>query len=155
MVVPNLASDRLALSGIILRGRTSAVKAVASPAAGASTPLNSLAQTSGQTDEAGLETEIQNSPAVRRFRPGTGLDYAYLVYNARTTSASPRPQVTAQVRLFRDGKLIYTGKENVIETAGQEDLKRLSISGELQLGDRAAEEYTLQIIVKDLLAPEK
>lgn len=154
VLIPDLERDRIALSGVIIRGRTSAVDSAreSQPV----TSANVLNPASGQVDERDLESDVQSSPAVRRFSPGTTIDYAYLVYNARTTSASPRPQVVAQVRLYRDGKLIYSGKESQIETAGQEDLKRLSIFGEMQLGNTAAVgEYVLQIIVKDLLAPEK
>ena len=154
VVIPDLARERVALSGVIVRGRTTQV-ASSSPSQSAASPT-APNPASGSVDENELESDVQSSPAVRRFRPGTTLDYAYIVYNARTNTASPNPQLIAQVRLFRDGKVIFTGKETPIETAGQTDLKRISIFGEMQLGSNAAAgEYVLQIIVKDLLANEK
>lgn len=153
VLIPDLGRERVALSGVIVRGRTAQV-ASTTPPPGASSTAQNLA--SGSVDEQELESDVQSSPAVRRFRPGATLDYAYLVYNARTTTASPSPQLIAQIRLFREGKLIFSGKETPIETAGQADLKRISIFGEMQLGNNAAlGEYVLQIIVKDLLASEK
>jgi VWFA-related protein len=137
VVVPDLGDGRLALSGLILRGREQAA----------------ATQPAGEQD---AEPDVQASAAVRRFRPGATLDYAYLVYNATTIKHSPRPQLTEQVRLFRDGKLIYTGPETPLGVEGQADLKRIGVSGELQLGPTAAPgEYTIQIVVKDALAPEK
>lgn len=154
VLIPDLARERVALSGVIVRGRTGQVASSTSSQLAASSTAPNPA--SGSVDENELESDVQSSPAVRRFRPGTTLDYAYIVYNARTTTASPNPQLIAQVRLFREGKLIFTGKETPIETAGQTDLKRISIFGEMQLGNNAAVgEYVLQIIVKDLLASEK
>jgi VWFA-related protein len=159
VVVPDLGDDRLALSGVVLRGRPQATEgdgARQQAATAAAAPPERASSAAGRADGQEPETDVQASPAVRRFRAGATLDYAYLVYNARTTSGSPRPRLTEQVRLFREGKLIYTGVETPIGAEGQQDLKRIGVAGELQLGATAAAgEYTIQIVVKDSLAPEK
>ena len=83
------------------------------------------------------------------------LDYGYLIYNPRLDKAG-KPQITTQVKLFRDGKLVFTGSEIPFESSGQTDLKRLPAIGTIQLGtDLPAGEYIFQVIVTDALADEK
>jgi hypothetical protein len=60
------------------------------------------------------------------------------------------------MRLFRDGKEIFTGRVQPLDAGNQLDLKRLTASGALQLGtDMTPGEYILQIIVTDPLAKDK
>jgi VWFA-related protein len=156
IVVPNLGSGRLALSGIIVRGRTGESDGQAQTPGGAPPASPPAAPGEGQADQDVLTSDVRSSPGVRRFRPGMVLDYVYMIYNARTTSASPRPRLTARARLFREGKLLYTGEETPVGTDRQEDLKRLGVLGQLHLSANAEPgEYALQIVVTDLLAPEK
>ena len=85
-----------------------------------------------------------------------GLRYGFVIYNAQLDKTSARPQLTTQVRLFRDGKPVFTGKENPFNIQNATDLKRIIASGALQLGsDLTPGEYVLQIIVNDGLADEK
>jgi hypothetical protein len=79
------------------------------------------------------------------------MTYAYHIYNARTDKAAPRPQVVTQVKLFRAGQEIFTGKEIPFDSANQVDLKRLVSSGAIQLGSQMVPgEYVFQVIVTDL-----
>ena len=81
------------------------------------------------------------------------LQYGFVVYNAK---ASPAPQLTTQLRLFRDGQLVFTGKVNPLDVTGQTDLKRITGGAGLQLGaEMSPGEYVLQVIVTDALAKEK
>ncbi|HEX8162946.1 MAG TPA: hypothetical protein VF538_13835 [Pyrinomonadaceae bacterium] len=159
VVVPNLGDERLALSGIVMRG--SSPEGAAAAAGQTSTPAAApagapLPEGAARVEEGDPAPDVQGGPAVRRFRPGAALDYVYLIYNARVNASSPRPQLRARVRLFREGKLIYAGEETRVETTGQEDLRRLGVFGQLQLNANAAPgEYALQVVVTDLLAPEK
>ncbi len=50
------------------------------------------------------------NPAVRRFRPGMVIAYEHLIYNARSDKSGQR-HLTTQVRLFSDGKEIFTDPE--------------------------------------------
>ena len=60
------------------------------------------------------------------------------------------------MRLFRDGKPVFTGKENPYNATSQTDVKRLLAGGEIQLGtDLVPGEYVLQIVVSDMLADQK
>jgi hypothetical protein len=84
------------------------------------------------------------------------LQYAYLIYNARTDARSPAPRLLTQVRLFREGTLVYEGKVYPYRLAGQKDVRRLPMTGTLQLApDARPGEYYLQVIVTDQLAGEK
>jgi len=84
------------------------------------------------------------------------LQYGFVIYNARVDKAAGQPQLTTQLRLYRDGKVVYAGKENPFRVVNETDLKRLIAGGALQLGtDLIPGEYILQIIVNDTLADEK
>ncbi|HEY9285790.1 MAG TPA: hypothetical protein VIP46_20235, partial [Pyrinomonadaceae bacterium] len=111
------------------------------------------------TNDAGVGTEAADanlSPAVRRLRHGVFLDYGYVVYNARLERATGRPRLTAQVRLFRDGRLVFTGGVTPVDAAGQADVRRLVAGGRLQVGaELAPGDYVLQVVVTDTLAGGK
>jgi hypothetical protein len=140
--VPDVKKNRLALSGLILRGYA-----------------NRTAQTtvdSPSADQEGIDKgNAEASPAVRRFHSGMFLNYAFFIYNAQAEKGGT-PQLTTQVILFRDGKPVFTGKQNPMKTAGQADMKRLLGGGIIQLGsDLEPGDYVLQIIVNDELADKK
>lgn len=70
--------------------------------------------------------------------------------------ASTRPQLITQVKLFRDGKEIFSGKELPYDSSGQTDLQRLPTGGAIQLGNGMEPgDYVLQLIVTDPLADKK
>ena len=81
------------------------------------------------------------------------LQYAYVIYNA---TLGGHGQLQIQTRLFREGKLFFTGRVQPINLGNQSDPKRLAAGGGLQLGSEMAPgEYILQIVVTDPLAKEK
>jgi VWFA-related protein len=130
--VPDVKSGRLALSGIVLKGS-------------AATPV---AQGDGD--------ELQAGPTLRRLRQGMFLDYRYAIYNAQPDPATNRPQVTTQMRLFRDGKPVFTGRVLPLDASQQADMKRLGAGGRLRLGpDLTPGSYVLQVVVEDAKAKEK
>jgi hypothetical protein len=133
--VPDVNKGRLTLSGIVLR---------ANPP---QTP------TEGEGHE---QTDANENPAVRIFKPGRALIYGYQILNAQLDHSSKKPQVQAQLRLFRDGKQIYQGKPANLDSTGQPDLKKIVAGGRLQLGSRMEPgDYVLQVIVTDGLARDK
>ena len=142
--VPDLKKNRLALSGLVLRG-------INASAANAGTN----AATAGQTE--GVEQgSTEASPVVRHFRIGMLLNYGFFIYNARLDKATNTPQLTTQVLLIRGGKAIFTGKIVPMPFTGQGDPKRLIAGGALQLGtDLPPGEYALEVVVTDGLADEK
>jgi hypothetical protein len=84
------------------------------------------------------------------------MDYLFVIYNAHFDKATNKSQMTTQVRLFRDGQPVFSGKENPLEFSGVVDPKRLISGGRIKLGtDLTPGEYVLQVIIKDMLADEK
>lgn len=160
--VPDLKKNRLAISGVAIRGRSPGERTTV--AAGAESPASSTAgnqpatgaNSAAQNQEGVDEGNPQASPAVRHFSRGMLMDYGFIIYNPRLDKTTNKPQLIAQVRLFRDGKLVFTGKENTLSSTDLLDLKRAVAGGSIQLGtDLLPGEYVLQVIVKDMLADEK
>lgn len=154
--VPNINKNRLTLSGIIVSGSEPAPKPKVTDgaqASGAQTPAGAAPN----TDEQGItELDPKAGPAVRRFRRGMILQYAYVIYNAVADKATGRPQLQAQLVLFRDGKQIFTGRAQSIGSSDQPDLKRIAAGGAFQLGtEMSPGEYILQIVVTDPFAKDK
>jgi hypothetical protein len=84
------------------------------------------------------------------------LNYGLYVYNAKLDKADNLPKLTTQVQLFRDGKLVFTGKEIPLQVKDAADWKRLMAGGAIQLGtDLPAGDYVLQITATDALADQK
>jgi VWFA-related protein len=146
--VPDIKKDRLTLSGIMMRG----VEANAATQPAGATAENPAGAAEGASDEA----NAQASPAVRRLRPGMYMEYGCAIYNAQVDRATHRPQLQAQIRLFRDGKQIYASPLAPVSLGGEQDPKNLSVGGRMRLSPNAAPgEYVLQIVVADALAKEK
>jgi len=136
--IPNVADGRLALSGLVV------LKDIPDK------PENANAN-----PQAGQDA-ISSGPAVRQFRQSDKLIFAYSIYNAQPDAVTHLPQLTAQTRIFRDGKPVFTGNPAAIEVVPQSDLKRVPSVGRLQLGTEFPPgEYVLQIMVTDKLAKEK
>lgn len=132
--VPDLARGGLTLSGITMNGI-------------------SLAAATQNVQE---EQNPQAGPAVRRLAQGMVLEYGYTIYNATLDKATNKPQVTTQMRLFRDGKPVFTGRVSPLDLTGQTDMKRLEAGGRLQVGTELSPgDYVLQVIVTDTLIKEK
>ncbi len=92
------------------------------------------------------------SQAIRRFHQRQTLSYGYYVYNARLDS-NHQPHLETQLRLFRDGQLVYSGKVRPLDVTNQTDMRQIVAGGEMLLGtDLPPGEYVLQVIVVDKLA---
>jgi VWFA-related protein len=152
--VPDLKKNRLALSGLVLKGssaRRTPGKSLSANASDANTVSNP-----NQTDEGVDQGNADASPAVRHFKGGMFLDYGFVIYNAQVEKTSNQPRLMTQVRLFRGSTVVFSGNEIPYNVNNQIDLKRLIAGGQLQLGtDLVPGEYALQVIVTDLNADEK
>jgi VWFA-related protein len=130
--VPNLANGQMSLSGLVL-----------------------LKDVPEKPDNAGTQQTareaISAGPAVRQFHQGDKLIFAYSIYNA----ATHLPQLTTQTRIFRNGKLLFTGLASPLDSA-QSDPQRVASIGRLALGPEFEPgEYVLQVVVTDQSAKEK
>lgn len=144
--VPDLKKNRLALSGIMIKGMT--LQAFNQGGSGSAEKEES--------DDSINESDPNASPAVRRFKQGLVMVYALVIYNAQLDKTTVKPQLKTQVRVFRDGKQVFSGIEIPFDPSKQIDLKRLQVAGALQLGSAMVPgEYVVQIVVTDPLAKEK
>ncbi|MCU1268686.1 MAG: hypothetical protein JWM21_5004 [Acidobacteria bacterium] len=146
--VPELKKNRLVLSGIILTAVDPTAKKKQPPAAGEES------STASPQDENLVDST--NSAAVRHFHNGSVLNYGAIIYNAKQDKTGGPPQLLTQVRIFRDSQPVFAGKEQSFKILDPTDLKRLGMSGAIQLGaDMKPGEYAFQVIVTDLLADQK
>ena len=140
--VPDIKKNRLTLSGVVLNGVSPQIYKTEEP---------TTASGADGSDDARDGSDPKASPSVRQFKSGLVMTYAYHIYNARSDKSTPKPQLVTQVKLFRSGQEIFTGKEIPFNTGNQVDLKRLTGSGAIQLGSEMVPgEYVLQVIVTDL-----
>jgi VWFA-related protein len=126
---PKLEKDRISLSGLILYGLESKALPNASP-------------------QLELSEAPSASPAVREFVRGGGLSVSCYVYNAVSHPQTKQPAVTAQIKLLRDGKEIYSGKEFSVSLTpnGMLEITRaIALADSMESG-----EYTAVVSVTDL-----
>ena len=96
------------------------------------------------------------SAAVRQFRQGENMRYSFVIYNPRVDPATGQPQVQTQVKIFREGQPVFTGREQRFTLNNPPDITRLSGASAIKLGaDMTPGEYVLQLIVTDHLAGDK
>lgn len=129
--VPALVTNKIALSGITL----------------STDPQTSKPAPYSPKDVGTGASAIANL-AVRRFRSSSNLFYGYVAYVGGKKSTGVLRLLT-QVRLFRDGALVYDGGAKAIDTAGQNDPERITAAGGLRLNSLSPGTYVLQVTVKD------
>jgi VWFA-related protein len=126
--VPDMKKRRLELSGILLNA--------------------------AQSDQ--TEIDPAHSAAVRQFRQGENMRYSFVIYNPHVDPTTGQPQLQTQVRVFRDGQPVFTGRAQRFPLNNPPDMSRLSGAGAIKLGgDMSPGEYVLQLVVTDLLAGDK
>jgi VWFA-related protein len=97
--------------------------------------------------------QMSGGPGVRRFNAGDVLTYSYLIYGERRPTAGAA-DLSTQVRLFRAGREVFTGKETAVTTSQTSSGGGIIALGTLKLGQELTPgEYFLQVIVIDKLAP--
>lgn len=147
--VPNLKKNRLTASGIVLENFTPEQwrkMMENAPAANVAAATETLAKDA---------TDPLTDTSLRRFKSGSVLRYAFEIYNAKLDAAQ-KPNLTAQTKVFRDGKPVLEGAFAPIDLVGQTDLRRVKYTGALSLGGELEKgEYILQIVITDNLAKEK
>ena len=103
-----------------------------------------------------LTRNTDGNPGLRMFHGGDKLVYTAYIYNAKEIKGSGKPNLETQVILYREGKVVFTGKRNSFQPAGFVEGKHLPLRGSLQLGSKIAPgEYAVQVAVRDLEAPKK
>lgn len=92
-----------------------------------------------------------SQPAIRKFRPGSILGYSYQIYNAALEKSSQQPNLSIQVRLYKDGEVVADYPAQAIQLEPQTDLTTLSDNGYMRLAPEIRPgDYALQLVIKDL-----
>lgn len=134
--VPNLKKNRLVLSGAVLENV--ALK---------EWQMRSQGKPAGESDPL-------TDTSLRQFKNGSVLNYGLSIFNARPGSVEGGG-LTWQMRLFRDGKLIFEGKPQSA-TSKNLSLPQPTLAGSLLLGkEMPPGDYVVQIAVTDKLARGK
>jgi VWFA-related protein len=166
--VPDVKKGRLALSGIVIKSFDATLAAAPSanvPKKPAPPPEPVTAAEAATATPAGPPeadgpapppSDPQGSPAVRRFRRGSTIDYGFYIYNAKPDRADSRAHLQTQMRIYRDGRLVFEGAALPFNPHPQNVQGDIGAGGRLRLGtDLVPGEYALQMVVTDLLAKEK
>lgn len=145
--IPNLKKNGLTLSSLIVENLTEEKWA---SIVGSNTAIKSDGEASTADS-----TDSTNDTSLRVFRSGTVLRYGFEIYNAAAPNGQ-KQQLTAKVRVFRDGKPLLDGVENSVQLDGQADHGRIRYSGAMSLGKAMPPgDYILQVIVTDKLGKAK
>ena len=97
-----------------------------------------------------VEETIQR-PGARSFEPNSNLHFVFMMYNAANAGS-----LVMEARLFRDGKMVYSGPEVPLAVGNQADPNRVlvhgatSLSADLEVGD-----YYLQVVITDISKKKK
>lgn len=143
--VPNLKKNRLTVSGIVLETFTREQWQAFS---------NDSQKTIG-SQTVDLSTNPMNDTSLRRFKRGSILRYGFEVYNARPNSAK-QVNLSAKLRIFRDGVLVLDGKQIPLDLTGQVDMERVKSVGAVSLGsEMPTGDYILQIVITDENIPKQ
>jgi len=136
--VPDVRRRHIALSGIIMNG--------------------AHASDSYDEDAANRNYEIAQpgTAAMRIFRAGENVSFAYVIFDARPDPKTGFAKVETQFSLYRDGRPVYTSPVTPLKMEQQADLSRLVASGTLTLGTKLEPgEYVFQAVARDPLAPQR
>lgn len=133
VAIPDLTKNKLALSSIFVSSQDAADKQSA--------------------DEA--QAQQVNVLAHRQFKKGSVLSYGIELYNG-DSKQSQLSQLQTQVKILRAGKTVLEGQLTPLQTNNQPDLKKIGISGALELGRQlSAGAYVLQFSVINNSAKDK
>ena len=142
--IPNLKKNALTVSSLVLESVSienwRKMNSIAS--------LMSAAQVNDLTRRT-IDTSL------RRFKRNSVLRFGFEVYNAKLDGGK-KPNLSTQIRLFRDGQLVLEGAQVPLELFQQKDYERTAGLGAVDLGSQTPSgDYILQIVVIDNLAKEK
>lgn len=135
--VPNLKKGRLQLSGVVMENL----------------PLSDWKKRDAGQPIGENASGPLNDTSLRQFKRGTVLSFGFSIYNAKLV---PAPNLSSQVRLFRDGKVVFEGKlQPVVPLAGLVP-RSFDFSTAIVLGsDMVPGDYVLQATITDNLAKAK
>jgi VWFA-related protein len=132
--VPDLSKNHLELSGLVLLSEE---------------------KEPGQQAAADERDDIQPTPGVRRFSRNSIIDYGAIVYNPTLDPKTGKPQLTTQLEIYGDGKVVQQLEPRPIDPGATADPKRLDCGGRLKITSFPPGDYMVRLIVTDQLADRK
>ncbi len=146
--IPNLKKSALTVSSLVLENMSVEKWRKISAGSQKTTWTN-------QAPDAATLTNRMIDTSLRKFKRNSVLRYGFEVYNAKLSDRN-KPNLTTQLRLFRDGQLVLEGEKIPLELFEQKDYERTWGLGAVDLGSQTPSgDYILQIVVIDNLAKEK
>ena len=131
--IPDLSTGRLALSGLAVQ----------------SVRYNAAAPEEERQASTGDPT---GGPEMRVFHPGEPIFYGIVVYNPKFDASSRKPDVEILTRVFRDGKLVWSGEPFSLADAPR-DPKRIRVGQELNFSAKTPPgQYLMEVTAFDKLA---
>jgi VWFA-related protein len=100
------------------------------------------------------DAESKGTPAVRIFKSGGTITYAYEILNAQT-NGQEKPQLEMRLRLYQEGQTVYEGAAVPLKVEGEPNAKRFVAGGRMQLTKIPPGEYVMQINVTDVLRKDR
>jgi hypothetical protein len=101
-------------------------------------------------------TLTTGAPSMRQYHQSDVIAYSYTVYNAGLDKTAGQPNISVQMKLYREGQLVIDGKPEQSKLEKQPDWSRFIDFGYLRLNDSVQPgDYTLQVIVRDLVPGAK
>lgn len=136
--VPNLKKGRLTLSGVALE----------------SASLKDF-EARNRSQPLPIDSSSEADTALRKFKRGNVLTYGFLIFNARSERGQG-PDLTSRLRVYRDGKVIFTGNPLPVNVNGSTDPKAIIYMSSLILGtEMGVGDYVLEVAITDKRAKEK
>ncbi len=136
--VPDFRHHHMALSGIIMNG-----------------PQVEDANQGWDASNKDYGIAAPGTAAMRIFRSGQPVSFAYVIFDARPESKTGHPKVETQFSLYRDGRRVYSSPITPVN-GRQTDDTHLVATGTLLLNNSLEPgEYMFQAIARDPLAPHK
>lgn len=132
--IPNLSSNQLALSSVMM---------------GVRTPL------SDTTNAAAVADNMPSPVAVsidHNFAPDGFLRFLVITYNAALAPADSKPDIAIQVQIVRDQQPIVTTPLKKLSIEGLQDLARIPYAAEVSLEGLPVGRYILRVTVVDRVA---
>jgi VWFA-related protein len=143
VAAPDTRKGKLALSGVMLQLASDELVR----AAGYSLP---------DTAHGKVEAWSEGGPAVRRYHAGQNIAYGYVVIHPKVAGPDKMPKAVTQLRVYRNGKLFYTGKPQSSFGKRPNDPDDFLGAGVLRLGAEVTPgEFLIQVTVTDPLQKKK
>jgi len=95
------------------------------------------------------------NPGARRFTPRSDVHYGYMIYNATDESGAAR-NLEMQTKLFRDGKIVFSGPKQPLGAVSKTDPSRIFVYGKMQLTPEVEPgSYYLQVVLTETSTKKK